>query len=101
MDIGVFKDLKKTYNDLVLELFDTPEVGGVTKEAFPIILKYVWPKIKLEWPVTGFRKTGLFPVDVHQVDGHLFLRAEVDEGHQGLVGEVAQGRPDLGQNVQC
>ena len=80
LDIGVFKNLKEIYHKIVLELFDTPEVGGATKEAFPILLKYVWAQIKPEWPVIGFRKTGLFPVDIRQIEGQLFLREGVDEG---------------------
>ena len=80
LDIGVFKDLKGIYHDICLGLFETPEVGGATKEAFPILLKYTWAQIKPEWPVTGFRKTGLFPVNFSQIEGHLFLREGVDGG---------------------
>ena len=63
LDVAVFKSVKAMYSKIVLKWYEQTNQKGVDKENFPILLKILWDQLESQWIISGFRKTGLHPLN--------------------------------------
>ena len=63
LDVGVFKALKNTWRDILKTWFRETRLTVVDKSVFPKLFKKLYDKLNESWACTGFKASGLFPVD--------------------------------------
>ena len=79
LDVGVFKEMKKMWYELVADFFRRTK-KAVTKANFPTLLRKVWQAYKPEYGVSGFRKAGVHPFNKDAVPQASLILSEPFHG---------------------
>ena len=81
--VGIFQQLNEVWRQIVLRFFQREQVNTVTKSEFPTLLKDLWGHVFSDNLIGGFKKTGLWPVDLSAVKTEKYfdaLKTSVDSG---------------------
>ena len=70
MDVSVFGPMKTVWRNILPKFYQDSKAAGVTKGSFCVLLNQLWAQSFTSKPqnlVKGFKKTGLYPVDMHAI----------------------------------
>ena len=80
LDVACFKSVKEIWTNVLGQYYkETRSKMSVDKERFPMLLAKLWKRLKPENIIGGFRGSGLFPVDKHQVDNRIVGLKKADK----------------------
>ena len=83
LDIGVFKEMKHTWDNVVKD-YTRQERKPVTKTIFPTLLRKVWQAYKPEYGRIGFQKTGIHPFDKNAILPSSLSYSTSFQSHPGI-----------------
>ena len=79
LDVALFKAVKTQWKEILSVFYrESRNKRGVDKAMFPKLLAKLWPRLKAEYVVSGFRGSGLFPVDKQKVNKRMVIVIDDD-----------------------
>jgi hypothetical protein len=64
LDVGFFSPLKRAWKKVLESWFRESRLHNITKAVFPTLLVILWRNLKASNVSSGFRGTGLFPINI-------------------------------------
>lgn len=78
LDVGVFGPAKKDWSKILKRHYKGSRLKSVDKSTFPGLLKQLYAKaFRKEHVISGFMKSGIYPVDRHAIPTEKLLPAKV------------------------
>ena len=79
LDVGVFSPMKKVWRDILKNWYRESRLQNVTKASFPFLLKKMFEKIKPQNAVSGFKGTGLYPLNKNAISHRILITEKIDQ----------------------
>ena len=73
LDVGVFRSVKVNWKKILKTWFNETQNKGVCKTVFPRILSRLWLQLNPANAISGFRSTGLCPLNKNAVDSKILI----------------------------